>query len=79
MSRQTWSRSRVEGLAGHAVVVPVGVIELDEPHAALDQPPGEQAVVGERRLAGLGAVELEGLGVSRAARSISSGALVCIR
>ena len=37
------------GLAGVAVVVPVGVVELDEAHAALDQPAGQQAVVRERR------------------------------
>ena len=51
-----------QGLAGNAVVVPVGVVELHEPHAALDQTTGEQAVVGERRLAGLGAVQLQRLG-----------------
>ncbi len=39
------------------VVVPALVIEVDEPDAPLDQPAGEQAVVGERRLARLGAVE----------------------
>jgi hypothetical protein len=65
-------------VAGVAVVVPVGVIELHEPHAALDQPAGQQAVVGERRLARLGAVHLQGRGVFPE-RSISSGALVCIR
>ena len=53
------------GLAGAAVVVPVGVVELDEPHAALDQPAGEQAVVGERRLARLGAVEVRASPASR--------------
>ena len=31
-----------------AVLVPAGVHELHEAHAALDQPPGHQAVVGER-------------------------------
>ena len=30
-----------------AVLVPAAVHELDEPHAALDHPPGEQAVAGE--------------------------------
>ena len=34
-----------------AVVIPVGVVELHEPHAAFDQPPGQQAVAGVRRLA----------------------------
>ncbi len=55
-----------QGLAGDAVVVPVGVVELDEPHAPLDQPAGEQAVAGERRLAGLGAIHSQGLGGLRA-------------
>ncbi len=59
ISRQTLSRSGLEVLARAAVVVPVGVVELHEPHAALDQPPGQQAVVGERRLARLGAVQVE--------------------
>ena len=44
------------------MVVPVGVVELHEPHPALDQPPRQQAVIRERRLARLGAVELHGLG-----------------
>ena len=52
-------------VAGAAVVVPVGVVELHEPHAALDQPAGQQAVVGERRLARLGAVQLQRLLASR--------------
>ena len=69
----------VEVCAAAAVVVPVVVVELHEPHAALDQPAGQQAVVGERRLARLGAVQVERLLRSRCARSISSGALVCIR
>ena len=43
-----------------AVVVPVGVVELHEPHAALDQPAGEQAVAGEAGLlAVLDAVQVE--------------------
>ena len=42
-----------------AVLVPGFVEELHEAHAALDQPAGQQAVVGERRLARLGAVHLE--------------------
>ena len=38
-------------LAGaDAVVVPAPIVELDEPDARLDQPTGEQAVVGERRV-----------------------------
>ena len=68
-----------QGLAGHAVVVPVGVIELNEPHAALDQPAGQQAVVGERRLAGLGAVQLQGLGVSPSRGRSAPGRSICMR
>src|SRR4029077_8389886 len=45
-----------------AVGVPAAVIELHEAHAALDQAPGEQAVVGERRLARSGAVHLVNVG-----------------
>ena len=40
-------------------MVPVAVIELNEPHAALGQPPGQQAVGGERAVAPLRAVQLE--------------------
>ena len=36
-----------------AVMVPVAVVELDEPHAALGQPPGQQAVGRERAVAAL--------------------------
>ena len=42
-----------------AMLVPGFVVELHEAHAALDQPAGEQAIVGKRRLARLGAVQLE--------------------
>jgi hypothetical protein len=35
------------------------VDQLHEPHAALDQPPGQQAVVGVRRLARLRPVQLQ--------------------
>jgi hypothetical protein len=43
----------VAALVGHAagdvaVVVPVVVVDLHEPHAALDQPAGQQHRVGER-------------------------------
>jgi hypothetical protein len=42
----------VAALVGQApaqigVVIPVGVVQLHQPHAALDEPPGQQAVVGE--------------------------------
>ena len=62
-----------------AVLVPGLVEELDEAHAVLDQPPGQQAVVGERRFARLGTVHLERVLVGSCDRSISSGALVCMR
>ena len=62
-----------------AVLVPGLVEELHEAHAALDQPAGQQAVVGERRLARLGAVQVERLRFGSFERSISSGALVCMR
>ena len=41
-----------------AVRVPAAMVELHEADAALDEPPRQQAVVGERRLARLRAVEL---------------------
>ncbi len=50
-------RGRLVGRLSHSsrvcllmrvVVVPIAVIELNEPHAALGQAAGEQAVVGER-------------------------------
>ena len=57
-------------------MVPVAVIELDEAHAALGQPAGQQAVRGERAVAALGAVQVEtslrlvATGPSAPARSI---------
>ena len=62
-----------------AVMIPVAVIELDEAHAALGQPPRQQAVGGERAVAALGAVQVERRLASRSVRSISSGTLVCMR
>ena len=63
-----------------AVVVPAGMIELDEPDAALGQPPGQQAVGRERaRLAGVGAVKLEDVFGLASSRFITSGTEVCIR
>ncbi len=55
----------LEAAGDVGVVVPALVIEVDEPDPALDQAAGEQAVVGERRLARLGPVEVEGLLASR--------------
>jgi hypothetical protein len=43
------------------MVVPVRVIKLDESHAALDQPPGQQAVILVRRLPRLGSVGFQSL------------------
>ena len=60
-----WSQSRV--------------IELHEADAALDQPAGEQAVVGERGLARLGAVQLERLVGLAATGPSAPGTLVCMR
>ena len=61
-----------------AVVVPVAVIELDEPHAALGQPPGEQAVGGERAVAPLVPYSFERLG--RLVGDVHQpGTLVCMR
>ena len=45
------------GADAGAVGVPAAVIELHEPHAALDQAARQQAVVGERHLARLRAVQ----------------------
>ena len=62
------------------MLVPAAVEELDEPHAALGQPPGQQAVGGEGPgLASLGAVQLEDRARARSDRSVSSGTDVCIR
>ena len=51
-----------QGLVGPAMVVPIGVIELNEPDSALDQPACQQAVVGERRLARPAAIQAQGFG-----------------
>jgi len=55
------------------VVVPVLVVELDEPHAALGQAACEQAVGGERAVARPAAVELERL-AALAAEVLAKGA-----
>ena len=61
-----------------AVMVPVLVVKLDEAHAALGQPAGEQAIGGERAIARLAAVEFERLLRLSPRTSISSGTLACI-
>ena len=62
-----------------AVDVPAPVEELHVAHAVLDQPAGEQAVVGERRRARLGAVHLEHRASARGEMSITSGTAICMR
>ncbi len=62
------------------VLVPAAVEELDEPHAALGQPAGQQAVGGERP----GLARRRGRTGRRSCsgsleRSVSSGTEVCIR
>ncbi len=41
------------------MVIPVAEDDLNEPDAALDQPPGDQAIAGERRLVWVRAVHRE--------------------
>ena len=63
-----------------AVLVPAGVHELHEPHAPLEQPAGDQAVVGERALAaGRRARSASSVGFGSFEKSTRSGTLVCIR
>ena len=49
----------LHGALNTAVMIPTAVIELDEPHAALGQAPGEQAVAGKRAIAGLCTVQVK--------------------
>ena len=74
-----FSKSLLEVLAGAAVAVPVGVVELDEAHAALDEPAGEQAVVGEATACRARRRTARASPAISPERSISSGALVCMR
>ena len=60
------------------MVVPVGVIELNEPHTPLDQPTGQQAVVANSPYPAQPPYNLRVTAVSEP-RSISSGALDCMR
>src|SRR5262249_25952100 len=46
-------------IADAAVVVPVAVIELDEAHAALGQPAGQQTVGGKGAVRPLGSIQVE--------------------
>jgi hypothetical protein len=74
----------VLALAGHAaadvaVVVPVVVVDLDEAHAALDEPAGHEHAVGKGAgLLRIFAVELVG-GSGSLLMSVSSGTLACMR
>ena len=42
-----------------AVGVPAFVVDVDEPHAALDHPPRQQAGAGKRRLVGIDPVQVQ--------------------
>ena len=61
------------------MLVPGFVEELHEADAALDQPAGQQAVVGKRRFAGLGAVHVQTSSWTPSKDPSTSGALICIR
>ena len=61
-----------------AVLVPRFVVELHEPHAAFDQPAGQQAVVANDGLPG-SAPYISRMCFGSFEISISSGALACIR
>ena len=65
-------------LVDAVVEVPVAVVELNEPHAALGQPAGQQAVVGERAVGAGHAVHVEHV-LRLVEMSTSSGTLVCMR
>ena len=67
----------LERLAEIGVMVPIGVIELHEAHAALDQPAGQQAVVGVLGLPG-SAPYISSVSFDSFPKSISSGPLDCI-
>ena len=71
-------QSRRDVVTAPAVVIPAPVVELDEPHAALHQPPREEAVVRERGLPGrvpyISWIVRGSFAISRArARSSASG------
>ena len=62
-----------------AVMVPVAVIKLDEAHAALGQPPGQQAVGGEGAVGPLACRTCPAVSPASSEMSISSGTLLCMR
>ena len=62
-----------------AVVVPVAVIELDEPHAAFGQAAGQQAVGGVRSRPTPCVPYISRMFFGSSERSINSGTLACIR
>ena len=59
--------------------VPAPVVELDEAHAALDQPAGQQAVVGERRRRPARRRTASSVFFGSCLMSITSGTAICIR
>ena len=74
----------VLGDVGVAVPAPLvlhaAAVDLHEPHAALDQPPGDQALLGEVRALGIvEAVQLADRLPARASMSSASGAAICMR
>ena len=67
-------------LGQRGVLVPAHVEELDEAHAALGQPPGQQAVGGKRaRLARRRGRTSRTRRPARCETSVSSGTEVCMR
>ena len=45
-----------QALAEIAVMIPVTVAQMDEPHTSFDQPPSQKAIARERRLCGINSV-----------------------
>ena len=64
-----------------AVGADAGAEQLDEPHAPLDQPPGDQALPGEDLSRRIGIVEPvePPVAADSPSRLISSGTAACIR
>ncbi len=67
-----------QGLAGEAMVIPVRVIKLNEPHPPLDQPARSKQLLANDGLPGSAPYKFK-VWVVFEPRSISSGALDCIR
>ena len=62
-----------------AVHVPAAVEQLHESHALLDEPPGQEAVVGKRHDARLCAVGFVNVGFGSREISMILGTAVCMR